>query len=69
MGNMSDDFTISFSSKFSLVAFGVLVGAFIWIPIVFAAFAVGRRKVGLRFFFALTLIEAIALWTAVGHGL
>lgn len=33
----------------------------IWIPLVFLAYAVGRRRVGLLFFFALITAEAISL--------
>jgi len=37
------------------------VSAFIWLPLVFAAFAIGRRQCSLRFIFLATASEAIAL--------
>ncbi len=33
----------------------------VWTPIVFAAYAIGRRQVTTRFWFCLTTVEAITL--------
>ena len=35
--------------------------SFIWLPLVFAGFAFGRKQIGLRFLFALMTAEAIAI--------
>jgi hypothetical protein len=35
--------------------------AFLWLPIVFAAYAIARRKTSLRLLFAFVAIEGIAL--------
>jgi hypothetical protein len=35
--------------------------AFLWLPLVFAGYAIGRRQVGLRFVFIAISIEAVAL--------
>ena len=39
--------------------------AFIWLPLVFAGFAFGRKRVGLRFFFVLLTVEAAAIASAI----
>jgi len=35
--------------------------AFIWLPLVFTAYAVGRKRLSFWFFFSLTAAEAIAV--------
>jgi len=39
--------------------------AFIWVPLVFAAYALGRRRLSLWFFLTLTAAEAIAVLLAI----
>jgi len=39
--------------------------AFVWIPFVFAAYALGRRRVSIWFFLAFTAAEAIAVLLAI----
>ena len=34
---------------------------FMWLPLVFAAFAIGRRRCGLKLFFAAIAAEALAV--------
>jgi hypothetical protein len=46
-----------------VVAFGVL--SFMWLPLVFAAYAIGRKRVGLKFFFIVTTTEAVAVALAL----
>ncbi|HEY1602117.1 MAG TPA: hypothetical protein VGG64_21120 [Pirellulales bacterium] len=36
--------------------------AFLWLPIVFAAYAIGRKRFGLRLVFAAVTAEAFALF-------
>jgi hypothetical protein len=42
-----------------------LTVAFIWLPLVFLAFAFGRRKVGLKFVFIFVTAESFAIWLAI----
>ena len=39
--------------------------SFLWIPIVFVAYAIGRKRVGLRFIFVFTAVEALAVLIAL----
>jgi hypothetical protein len=41
--------------------YGVVVSAFIWVPIVFAAFAKGRGSTSRRFWVTFAIVETIAL--------
>lgn len=36
-----------------------------WLPLVFAAYAIGRKRVGLKFFFIVTTTEAVAVALAL----
>ncbi len=46
-----------------LIVFGYL--AFLWIPLVFLAYAIGRRQLTIRFFFAFTCAEGAAVALAL----
>ncbi len=39
--------------------------AFLWLPLVFVAYAIGRRRTGMLFFFALLTVESIAIAAAM----
>jgi hypothetical protein len=39
--------------------------SFIWLPIVFAAYVLGRKTVGLKFLLLLTVIELLAIMIAL----
>jgi hypothetical protein len=52
----------SFTNKLSYYFHETVIMSVVWIPIVFAAFAIGQRKVGLRFLFALITTEAVACY-------
>jgi hypothetical protein len=39
--------------------------SFLWIPLVFLAYAIAKRRVSLRFFFILITIEAAAIAVAI----
>jgi len=39
--------------------------SFIWVPIVFAAFAISSRRVGIRFLLLFTAVEALAISIAI----
>lgn len=60
-----DDTLFYFHNRWSLVVFGAAMSACLWIPIVFGAYALGRRRVGIWFFFALITAEAFAVWTLI----
>ena len=44
-----------------------LVGfvSFAWVPLVFVAYAVGRRQIGLNFVWSFIVVEAAAIWLAM----
>jgi hypothetical protein len=44
-----------------LLAYAFVLAAPFWIPIAFAAYAIGRRQYGMRFLFALMTAEAVAV--------
>ena len=48
----------------SLVGISLVLSAPVWIPVVFAAYAIGRKQYGLKLLFALVTVEAIALAAA-----
>jgi len=51
---------------FLLGLFALLESAALWIPIAFAAFAIGRRRVGITFFLLLMFAESVGLAVSVG---
>ena len=52
------------TSELEFVLLATLYSTPVWMPICFAAYALGRRQQSLRFWFCLVTAEAIALaWT------
>ncbi len=39
--------------------------SFLWVPLVFLTYAIARRRVSLRFYFAFITIEAVAIAVAI----
>ena len=61
---------LRFDSLSAAVWTSLLLSSCLWVPLVFGAFALGRRRLGLWFFFALVTAEAgsfgVLLWFGSG---
>ena len=66
--NQYTQYFLQFDSLPAAVMTALLLSSCLWVPLVFGAFALGRRKLGLWFYFALLTAESLSLGVLIWFG-